>query len=155
MDIREIFKPLRALYVPSGWQVSKNHLFDINKEGFISIKDENQQFLVREFFVNDTIFYAKHEHPLSTSQLIVGTLYMGCKILDFEKFILEYDITLHITLANKKKKKEITCIEKTAKTAQEAAEKLSNMMELFSHEKIVDFNNGQPIKSMRSPISRL
>ena len=67
MNYREIFKPVARLYVPDGWCVDKNHIFSLNKDGFLKIKNENDLFLAKEFFLSECVFYAKSEQSISTT----------------------------------------------------------------------------------------
>jgi len=102
-DYRDLFDPLYELYVPDGWLVGKNHLFSINKEAFDTVFDEKQLFLAKEYFISETIFYAKSQQYINTDQLLSSVVYAGCKLLDYELFSLEYDITLLVNLGDEKK----------------------------------------------------
>ncbi|WP_299490947.1 hypothetical protein [uncultured Shewanella sp.] len=142
MDFRKLFQPVREFYVPSGWQVDKNNVFYLDKDSFENIQCENQRFLAKEFFINYTVFYSKHE-LLKDNNMVVCVVDAGCRVTDWDNFILEYDINLNVWLKGKKKRTKL--IEKTclAHSPGEAARKLSDFMEDYYNEKYIDFTTGK------------
>jgi len=131
MDYRTIFEPLENLYVPSGWCIEKNHVFDINKQGFLSLDYEDEIFLAEDFFISSCIFYAKKSTTYFTA--VVG---IGCKFENKNEFILNYDINFWLYRNGTRLNKLIYSLIDSANTGSEALAIVSKMMKNFSHEEL-------------------
>ena len=145
MDYRTIFEPLSDLYVPSGWCIEKNHVFNINKEGFLSIKDKNKLFLAEDYFISSSIFYAKQDTTYFTAVVDIG-----CKLEndDINTFILNYDINFWLYRNKKRKNLLIHSLTDYTNEGTKALKIASEMMKNFSHEKLnVEGYNLQDIYS--------
>jgi hypothetical protein len=144
IDYRTLFEPIREFYVPSGWHIRKNHLFNINEKGFLKIENKNDQWLAKDFFINECIFLSGQEYPLSTTEVISGVVDIECKLINEKKFELKYNINLSVSLKKKNKAIEILSLEETTDNPNRAASIASNFMKSFSHEELVDFKTGRP-----------
>lgn len=132
MDYRKMFKPISRLYVPSGWCIEKNHVFNLNADGFLKIKDEKTLFLAREYFISECVFYAKSELHISTTESFLGVIDIGCKLIDEGDFLLRYDVSFW--LYHKKKKDNIIFDSKyEAKNPNDALDLVSILMKNLSH----------------------
>jgi len=140
IDPRIFFNPVYKLYVPSGWTIHKNHLFEINKEVFSSIEDENNRFLIEEYFIDDGVFWAQCDLPLNTVETISATIDVGCNLIDREQFILKYDINLYISKKNKDILLEMSEFSNDVNNVEEV---VSRFMMGFSHEQFIDFKSGE------------
>jgi len=143
IDYRTLFEPIKEWYVPSGWHIRKNHLFEIQEKKFLKIEDENEQWLAKDFFVNECIFLSGQEYPLSTTEILSCVVDIGCKLVNEENFELKYDINLSVSLKKKKKTFEILSLQEITDTPKSAASIASNFMKSFSHEDLVDFSTGK------------
>jgi len=135
------FKPIK-LYFPSGWYILKNHLFEIEKEKLLAIKNEDEKWHVKDFFIGPTIFMGRHEHPLNTTTVLVAVLDVGCRVLNEQSFELEYDVNLSISL-KKKKSSKLLKLNSLCYSAVEAGNLLSGYTLLFSHQELFNLNTGK------------
>ena len=129
-DNRILFKTLENLYVPSGWCIDKNHVFDINKQGFLSLKNENERFWAEDFFISSSIFYAKQETTSFTAVVDIG-----CKLDngDMDAFSLKYDVNFWLYANRKRKNMLILSLEEYCTKGEKALKIASEMMKNFSH----------------------
>ena len=129
MDSRTIFEPLENLYVPSGWCISKNHVFDINKQGFLSLEDDDK-FWAEDFFISSCIFYAKQETTCFTAVVDIG-----CKLKneDIDAFVLNYDVNFWLYKNSKRGELLIHSLLEYTDKGSKALKIASEMMKNFSH----------------------
>ncbi|MGV6809101.1 MAG: hypothetical protein ACWA5U_04420 [bacterium] len=131
MDYRKMFNPIPQLYVPSGWCIEKNHIFKLDKNVFLKIKDKNEIFLVKEYFISECVFYAKSELSTTTTKFL-GIVDIGCKLISEENFSLVYDI--NFWLHHKKKKSTLIYEEEhKANNPNDALKLASLLMQKLSH----------------------
>lgn len=131
MDYRTIFEPLENLYVPSGWCIEKNHVFDINKQGFLSLDNKDKIFLAEDYFISSSIFYAKKSTTYFTAVVDIG-----CKFENENEFILNYDVNFWLYRNGKRKNKLIYSLIEYTDKGSKALEIVSKMMKNFSHEEL-------------------
>ena len=133
MDSRTIFEPLENLYVPSGWCIEKNHVFDINKQGFLSLDYEDEIFLAEDFFISSCIFYAK-----KSTRYFSAVVDIGCQFENENEFILNYDINFWLHRNGKRNRNDgpIYSLIDYANTGSKALAIASKMMKNFSHQEL-------------------
>jgi len=131
MDSRTIFEPLENLYVPSGWCIHKNHVFDINKQGFLSLSNKDEILLAEDFFISSCIFYAERSRTYFTAVVDIG-----CKFENKNEFILNYDINFWLYRRIGKKCKLIYSLTDYANKGSEALAIASKMMKNYSRQKL-------------------
>ena len=143
MDYRTIFEPLENLYVPSGWCIAKNHVFDINKQGFLSLDNKDEIFLAEDYFISSSIFYAQKSTTYFTAVVDIG-----CKFENENEFILNYDVNFWLYRNRKRRNKLIHSLSDSSNKASKALAIVSKMMKNFSHEELeVEGYNLQDIYS--------
>ncbi len=143
MDYRTLFNPVNQLYVPSGWMIHKNHLFNINKDAFDLINDKSERWMAKEYFITECVFLSQVKIVMPTNEILTGVVDSDCRIMDDVTFTLRYKIYMNISKKRKKKETEILSLSEVASTPFEAADIISNYMKSLSHDKIVNLETGQ------------
>lgn len=140
-NVFENFKPIYNFFVPYGWQVDKNNLFDINVEEFFLKKNESIGFEIRDKFFCQDVFWAKKIIEIKNISLI-AMVSIGCRLEIFSDSAIDsYDIDLTIMKGKSKNKKYFFQYETISGNRKESAKIASDLMYAFSHilcERIAD-----------------
>ena len=140
-NVFENFKPIYNFFVPYGWQIDKNNLFDINVGELFLEKNESIEFEIRDKFFCQDIFLAKKIIDIKNISLM-AMVSIGCRLEIFsDRAVDRYDIDLTIMKGKNKNKKYFFQYEILSNNRKEAAKIASELMYAFSYifcERIAD-----------------
>ncbi|HDF2326518.1 TPA: hypothetical protein PC537_000030 [Morganella morganii] len=137
INLYKEYKPLKEMYIPAGWFVMKNNMYDIAPEVLKKLSPDDAFLLKDTFFKND-IFIARLELPLSTKDKVTSIISIYSRYNEKNKnnhFI--YDVELSIV----SKKQEINITkENVANNLTSVAHFASEYMVIYSQYIASDFN---------------
>ena len=138
-NVFENFNPIYNFFIPYGWKIDKNNLFEIDVDEFFLEKDEVVKFEIKDKFFCQDVFLAKSKIDIKNISLM-AMISIGCRLEVFhDKAIDSYDVDL--TIVKGKNKKYFFQYETIVKDRTEAAKRASEIMYKFSYvfcEKISD-----------------
>lgn len=131
------YKPLKAMYIPAGWFVMKNNMYDISPE-LLKKLSSGDAFLLKDTFFKNDIFIARLESPLYTKNKVTSILSIYARLKnESDDVYCIYDIELSIFF----KGNEYTLTkENVSEDLNSAADFASEYMIIFSQYIAPDFN---------------
>ncbi len=156
VNLYKLFEPVYGFFVPYGWTIHKNDIWDIHKEGWESLTDKQDIFHAEDMFFDESaIFMATTEFGLDHLHSQYQTKYrqhthnkglylhsvidVDNYLLEKETFKLQYNISLNI-FKNRKKSKHIYTKTLQTDTPQQAALFVSQFMKSVSFD---EFREGE------------
>ncbi|MCU6238925.1 hypothetical protein KWH75_17820 [Morganella morganii] len=137
INLYKEYKPLKEMYIPAGWFVMKNNMYDVTPE-ILKTLSPDDAFLLKDTFFKNDIFIARLELPLSTKDKVTSIISIYSRYNEKNKnnhFI--YDVELSIV----SKKHEINITkENVSNNLTSAAHFASEYMVIFSQYIASDFN---------------
>lgn len=118
--------------VLSGWEIDKNHVFEIDKKEFLLLNNEDEVFRIEDYYIDSScIFYAKGFRK--EFKLVID---IGCHIIDENNLKLEYDINIWLYIDFKRKSKNIFQKVFITNSPHEAMDITFQWMKKFSYGKM-------------------
>lgn len=135
INLYKEYKPLKEMYIPAGWFVMKNNMYDVAPEVLKKLSPDDAFLLKDTFFKND-IFIARLELPLSTKDKVTSIISIYSRYNEKNNHFI-YDVELSIV----SKKQEINITkENVANNLTSVAHFTSEYMVIYSQYIASDFN---------------